>query len=107
MNTQGFVAITLAIAMANIQGIAYAAPPCHPGDNVTITAVIGDVKGNLVDLKPENPCHISTVIGGVRGNENAQRPASCTVGRTIHTTGTVENTGDSWNLNPTSIYCTG
>jgi hypothetical protein len=105
MNTQVSIAIILAIATANIRGIAYAAPPCHPGDNVMITAVIGDVKGNLISLKPENPCHISTVIGGVRGNENAQRPASCTVGRTIHTTGTVESTGDS--LNPTSIYCTG
>ena len=105
MNTQLSIAIILAIATANIQGIAYAASPCHPGDNVMITAVIGDVKGNLIGLKPENPCHISTVIGGVRGNENAQRPASCTVGRTIHTTGTIENTGDS--LNPTSIYCTG
>ena len=107
MTTQVLASIALAITTTNVPGIAYAALPCHPGDNVAITAVIGDVKGNLIDLKPENPCHISTVIGGVRGNENAQRPASCTVGRTIHTTGKVENTGDSWNLNPTSIYCTG
>ena len=109
MTTQGFVAITLAIASANIHGIAYAAPWCHPGNEVTITAIIADVKRNLIHLKPESshPCRINTVVGGVRGNKNAQRPASCTAGRTIHATGTVEMPAHtlSLNLNPTSISC--
>src|SRR5262245_17650992 len=84
MTTQGFVAITLAIASANIHGVAYAAPWCHPGDKVTITAIIGDVKANLISLKPgsSRPCRINTVVGGVRGNKNAQRPRNCTAGRT-------------------------
>ena len=109
MTTQGFVAITLAIASANIHGIAYAAPWCHPGDKVTITAIIGDVKANLIHLQPESshPCRINTVVGGVRGNKNAQRPRSCTAGRTIHATGTVDTLAGtlSLNLNPTSISC--
>src|SRR6516164_3842768 len=109
MTTQGFVAITLVIASANIHGIAYAAPWCHPGDKVTITAIIGDVKANLIHLKPESshPCRINTVVGGVRGNKNAQRPTSCTAGRTIHATGTGETLAGtlSLNLNPTSISC--
>ena len=109
LSTQGFVAITLAIATANIPGIAYAAPWCHPGDKVTITATIGDVKANLIHLKPESsrPCRINTVVGGVRGNNNAQRPANCTAGRTIHATGTVDTLAGtlSLNLNPTSISC--
>jgi hypothetical protein len=89
MITQGFVAITLAIASANIN---YAIPWCHPGDKVTITAIIGDVKANLIHLKPESsrPCRINTVVGGVRGNKNAQRPRNCTAGRTIHAIGTVD-----------------
>jgi hypothetical protein len=109
MTTQGFVAITLTIASANFHGIAYAAPWCHPGDKVTITAIIGDVKANLMHLKPESsrPCRINTVVGGVRGNKNAQRPANCTAGRTIHATGTVNTLAGTMNLNlnPTSISC--
>jgi hypothetical protein len=61
MTTQGFVAITLAIASANIHGIAYAAPWCHPGDKVTITAVIDDVKANLIHLKPEAPVRVESI----------------------------------------------
>jgi hypothetical protein len=109
MTTPGFVAITLAIASANIHGIAYATPWCQPGDKVTITAIIGDVKANLIHLKPETsrPCRINTVGGGIRGNKNAQRPANCTAGRTIHATGTVDTLAGtlSLNLNPTSISC--
>jgi hypothetical protein len=109
MTTQGFVAITFAIASANVHGIAYAAPWCRPGDKVTITAIIGDVKANLIHLKPESsrPCRINTVVGGVRGNKNAQRPRNCMAGRTIHATGTVDTLAGtlSLNLNPTSISC--
>jgi hypothetical protein len=107
MTTQGFVAITLAIASANIHGIAYAAPWCHPGDKVTITAIIGDVKGNLIHLKPESsrPCRINAVVGGVRGNKNAQKPSNCTAGRTIHATGIVDTLAGTLYLNPTSISC--
>jgi hypothetical protein len=109
ITTQGFVAITLAIASANIHGIAYAAPWCHPGDKVVITAIIGDVKANLIHLRPESsrPCRINTVVGGVRGNKNAQRPRNCTAGRTIHATGTVDTLAGTMNLNlnPTSISC--
>ena len=67
ITTEGFVAIMLVIASANIQAIAYAAPWCHPGDKVTITAIIGDVKANLIHLKPgsSRPCRINTVVGGV------------------------------------------
>ena len=109
MTTQGLVAITLAIACANIHGVAYAAPWCHPGDKVTITAIIGDVKANLIHLKPESsrPCRINTVVGGVRGNKNAQKPSNCTAGRTIHATGTVDTLAGTLklNLNPKSISC--
>jgi len=104
MTTQGFVAITLAIASANIHGVAYAAPWCHPGDKVTITAIIGDVKANLIHLKPASfrQCRLNTVVGGVRGNKNAQRPAN-----TIHATGTVATLAGimNLNLNPISISC--
>jgi hypothetical protein len=109
MTTQWFVAIPLAIASANIHGVAYAAPWCHLGDKVTITAIISDVKANLIHLKPESsrPCRVNTVVGGVRGNENAQRPRNCTAGRTIHATGTVRTLAGTLNLNlnPTSISC--
>ena len=71
MTTQGFVAITVAIASANIHGIAYAAPWCHPGDKVTISAIIGDVKANLIHLKPRSsrPCRINTVVGAFEGTK--------------------------------------
>jgi hypothetical protein len=66
MTKQGFVAITVAIASANIHGVAYAAPWCHTGDKVTISAIIGDVKANLISLKPESsrPCRVNAVGGG-------------------------------------------
>src|SRR5215471_2514676 len=109
MTIQGLVAITLGIASANIHGVAYAAPWCHPGDKVAITAIIGDVKANLIHLKPESsrPCRINTVVGGVRGNKNAQRPRNCTAGRTIHAAGTVATLAGTLNLNlnPTFISC--
>src|SRR5262249_50916721 len=107
MTTQRFVAVILAIATANFYGIAYAAPWCHPGHKVTITAIIADVKANLIRLKPESsrPCQINTVVGGVRGNKNAQRPRNCTAGRTIHAAGTVATLAGTLNLNPTSISC--
>src|SRR5215469_9807125 len=109
MITQGFAAITLAIASANIHGVAYAAPWCHPGHKVTITAIIGDVKANLIRLKPESsrPCQVNTVVGGVRGNKNAQRPRNCTAGQTIHAAGTVATLAGTLNLNlnPTFISC--
>jgi hypothetical protein len=103
------VVLSIMIASANIHGIAYAAPWCHPGDKVTITAIIGDVKANLIHLKPgsSRPCRINTVVGGVRGNKNAQRPANCRAGRTIHATGTVATLAGTMNLNvnPISISC--
>ena len=109
MTKQGLVAITVTIVSANIHGIASAAPWCHPGDKVTITAIIGDVRANLINLKPESsrPCRVNAVVGGVRGNKNAQRPRNCTAGRTIHATGTVDTLAGTLNLNlnPTSISC--
>jgi hypothetical protein len=109
MTKQGFVAITVAIASANLHGIAYAAPWCHTGDKVTISAIIGDVKANLISLKPESsrPCRVNAVVGGARGNKNAQRPRNCTAGRTIHATGTVATLAGTMNLNvnPISISC--